>query len=190
MVQLFTTLKTLVLDLLFPIECLGCGRFDTFLCEPCQATLTRPSEQKCPVCRHISARGASCLDCSGKTPLDGLFVALRYQKRLTKSAIHTLKYRFICQCAEPLTDILVTELHNAELPLPHLIIPVPLHSRRLRWRGFNQSELVARQLSERLTPGLPIPVDTTSLRRIRFTPPQASVKSKTERLDNLKNAFV
>jgi ComF family protein len=183
------TLKNLALDLLFPIECLGCGRCDAFLCDVCQAKLIRPETQKCPICKHISARGATCLDCSGKTPLDGVFAACTYRSPLTRTGIHALKYRFIPACAAPLAEVLIAELRNAELPLPQLITPVPLHTRRLRWRGFNQSELIARYLANHLTPGLTIPLDTTSLRRIRFTPPQASVTSRTERLENLKDAF-
>ncbi|MEI8104144.1 MAG: double zinc ribbon domain-containing protein, partial [Candidatus Moraniibacteriota bacterium] len=130
-----STLKNITLDLFFPIECLGCKHPHIFLCSACQASLLRPEHQKCPICKRPSARGATCLDCLGKTSLDGLFVALAYQHPLTREMIHTLKYRFIPACAAPLANILITELHNADLPLPNLIVPVPLHSRRLRWRG-------------------------------------------------------
>jgi predicted amidophosphoribosyltransferase len=76
------------------------------------------------------------------------------------------------------------------LPLPDLAIPVPLHARRLRYRGFNQAEKIARKLMEILLPGTPIPVRTDLLARVRFTKPQMKTDSKPERQANLSAAFV
>ncbi len=80
-------------------------------------------------------------------------------------------------------------LLQSTLPLPDAIIPVPLHRRRLRFRGFNQSELLAQILSQTLTPGLDVPLYTEVLIRTRFTKPQMKTDSREERLSNLKNAF-
>jgi len=66
------------------------------------------------------------------------------------------------------------------------MIALPLHKRRRRERGFNQSELLAQTISERLGISL-LPGDT--LVRIRSTPPQLSMKSRAARLENLRDAF-
>ena len=65
-----------------------------------------------------------------------------------------------------------------------LIIPIPLHPRRLRERGYNQSEYIARGISE--VTG--IPVDTTHVMRVRHTPQQA-MQSGEERKQNVAEAF-
>lgn len=65
-----------------------------------------------------------------------------------------------------------------------LIIPVPLHPKRLRWRGFNQSEKIA----DIIASNLQIPIDSTSLKRIKFKTPQAKLK-KEDRIKNISNNF-
>jgi len=65
-----------------------------------------------------------------------------------------------------------------------VIVPMPLHPRRLRERGYNQSEYIARGLSEVLG----IPVDTTHVMRIKDTPKQA-LQDAQGRKENMQNAF-
>ena len=65
-----------------------------------------------------------------------------------------------------------------------LIIPVPLHPKRLRWRGFNQSLLLARQVSRLYE----VPVDPFVLCRERETPPQTQL-AEDERRKNVRGAF-
>lgn len=88
-----------------------------------------------------------------------------------------------------LGTLLKNALEKSTLPLPDMLIPVPLHQKRLRFRGFNQSELLAKELSEILTPGLELPLSCNILLRIRYTKPQIKTDSREERLANLKNAF-
>jgi ComF family protein len=65
-----------------------------------------------------------------------------------------------------------------------LIVPVPLHPKRKRERGYNQSELLARALAAQIA----IPVDSRVLIRIRSTLPQIGL-SDSQRLENVRNAF-
>ncbi len=68
------------------------------------------------------------------------------------------------------------------IPIPEgVLVPVPLHSTRLRDRGFNQAEVLVRQLH--------IPMRTDILTRTRSTSPQAEIKEKKKRLENMKNSF-
>lgn len=186
------TLKKQVLDTLFPIFCLGCEKKGVWICQACKQSITVRLEQHCPFCNHaITPAGQICFQCRDSlTPaLDGLFVASYYHDTLLPHAIHTWKYRFIAGIAKPLGQFLVTTLQRSAVSLPDIILPVPLHQRRLRFRGFNQSELLAEELANTLTPGLPIPILTNVLIRTRYTRPQMKTDSREERIINLTNAF-
>ena len=66
-----------------------------------------------------------------------------------------------------------------------LVVPVPLHPRRLRWRGFNQSELLAESLAEHFL----LQTDALTLNRVRQTMPQADIQEREQRLDNVSDVF-
>jgi ComF family protein len=99
---------------------------------------------------------------------------------MLKEAIHHLKFRGARRLARPLSDLLLT------LPLPaaDLVIPVPTTHRTLRERGFNQTLLLARELSR----GRPLRLEMDVLRKVRETPPQLGLKAADRRM-NLKKAF-
>ena len=147
------------------------------------------SFQICPKCEDsISESGRTCHNCKPSN-LDGLLVASKYRENNLSKLVHLYKYRFVEDLYIPLGKILVKAILQSRLPLPDLILSVPLHTRRLRWRGFNQSELLAEYISQNLTPGLEIPVGKNLFTRKRYTPPQMKIKKYQERLDNLQNAF-
>ncbi len=184
--------KKAVLDTLFPLRCLGCGRGGHWICRPCTSRIERRLDQECPLCRHhLTPLGAVCFSCRDSAPsaLDGVFVVAHYHDPLMSRALHTYKYRFIPDLALPLGQLLIDSLSRSALPLPDVLIPVPLHPRRLRYRGFNQSALLARIIGEELAPGLALPVLDDVLLRTRFTKPQMKTESREERLENLRDAF-
>jgi ComF family protein len=101
-----------------------------------------------------------------------------------RSAIHQLKYKNLRAIAAPLANLLADYL--AVNPLPaDLLVPVPLHSKRLRERGYNQSELLPKETGK-LTG---IPVDTGFLIRCKYTDSQARTTSLKQRHVNLSGAF-
>lgn len=178
-----------ILDTLFPIHCLGCETDGTFVCPTCFDRIPEPEYQVCPVCRAPYAQaGAVCRQCRRQTSLDGLLIAAPYRHRLVEVAVHTFKYRFIEALADPLARLIERSLSRNSLPLPDAVVPVPLHSRRLRYRGFNQARLLADALATDLTPGLALPV-LEPICRTRFTKPQMKTSKKEERLQNLSGAF-
>ena len=188
----FETTGVFLLDILFPLRCLGCQTKGAWICTVCVSQIPQRLEQRCPTClRHITPAGQHCFQCRDTTvsALDGIFVASYYQNSLLPHAIHTWKYRFIPDLALPLGQFLTSTLQQSSLILPDALVPVPLHRRRLRFRGFNQSALLARILSQTLTPGLEIPLFDNTLVRKRYTKPQMKTDSREERLKNLKNAF-
>lgn len=196
-VQLISRLNKFALDILFPINCLLCKKGDFWICKDCLAKIEIKSSQVCPYCeKMIVPAGKLCLSCKDKflfknkiPPIDSLILSSRYKKNSLDRLIHLYKYNFIFDLRIPMGKILVKGYLKNNLPLPDLIIPVPLHPKRLRWRGFNQSDLLAGYLSDNLTPGFKIPVSIDILFRKKFTPPQMKIKNYQLRKDNIKNAF-
>jgi len=185
------SLKKLVLDSLFPISCLGCGREDFWLCLDCQKKIKGLPAQVCPVCeKEITLSGTLCGYCrrERKGSLDLMLVTASYEIPAVKRLIYNLKYRFITDSAVPLAELMRKSGLSNDLTLPDALVPVPLHSRRLRWRGFNQSRLLAEKLSETLAPPLLIPV-WDALRRKKLRQPQMEIKNYQERLQNVKGIF-
>ncbi|MBM3942428.1 MAG: ComF family protein [SAR202 cluster bacterium] len=101
-----------------------------------------------------------------------------------REAIHALKYRDLRAAAPELGKLLAEHLQAHPLP-GDVLVPVPLHPRRLRQRGYNQSALLARELGK-LT-GLPVAAGW--LARVRSAPPQARAANRQERASNVRDAF-
>ena len=87
--------KKRLLDLIFPIECLNCGREGVYLCQKCLNSIPLTNRFTCPVCHQISKNGATCRSCRNKTYLDGLIFAVDYKNRLVRKAIIKSKYDFV-----------------------------------------------------------------------------------------------
>lgn len=193
---MFEKIKNFILDTLFPVFCLLCGKYGEWLCKECFEKIKILTSQICPYCeKNITETGKVCLPCrehfrknNRLVPLDSLVVATEYEKN-SAQIIHTYKYNFAGELSIPLGKISVKALIKNGALLPDLIIPVPLHKRRERWRGFNQAKLLADYISRNLSPGYIIPVESNSLARKKYTSPQMQIKSYHERKENIKNAF-
>lgn len=183
-------LENFILDTLFPITCLSCGKNGEWICAECLAKIPLKIDQVCPLCeRKITPGGRICFECHRHSDLDGLLAATSYKNDIILGAVHNYKYRFVEDLHIPLGKILIKSFLDSDLIIPDLLIPVPLHPRRLRYRGFNQAELLADYLSENLTPGFSIPVASNLVIRSRYTSPQMKVKNYHERKKNMEGAF-
>jgi len=98
--------------------------------------------------------------------------------------VHDLKYRRVRIAVPYVARLLAAYLERNPYPVDALC-PVPLHKRRERSRGFNQSELITRELGQLAG----IPVETGALRRNRDTPPQVNMESPAARHRNIADAF-
>lgn len=177
-----------VLDLLFPKRCLGCGRLGRYFCLRCRTTLITigASEAICPVCERPAIDGATHPKCRTRYGVDGLTGFFRY-KGVMRTAIKTLKYRFVSDLAPELVSFIPDPAYLQFRRFPDaVIVPIPLHMSRLRSRGFNQAQLLGEQLAVRLH----IPIRTDMLRRTKPTASQAGIARRQERLVNAKGAFV
>jgi ComF family protein len=101
-----------------------------------------------------------------------------------REGVHSLKYHGVRAAAPQLGQLLTQYLMSHPVP-GEVMVPVPLHSRRLRSRGYNQSALLAREVSK-LT-GLPVREDL--LARVKDAPPQVRTASLQERRRNVSDSF-
>jgi ComF family protein len=145
---------------------------------------------KCPVCQKSETQnGKTCVKCFGKFSIDGIFAASSFKNSIVKKLIHLCKYRFVESASKQLGNLLIRSLQQSNIPLPDIIIPVPLHKKRLRWRGFNQSESLAQYISSSIIPGMHIPVCTNLIVRRHIVAPQAHIHNKLLREKNMHNMF-
>ena len=100
-----------------------------------------------------------------------------------REAVHAFKYNGLQALASPLAELMAQYWRAHPLPA-HVLVPVPLHRARQRKRGYNQAELLARGLGQRIG----LPVDTTSLVRQRSTAPQVELDA-LQRKQNVAGAF-
>lgn len=176
--------KRVALDLLFPPYCIGCGREGNYICDHCQRKLPYISPPVCSICGRPLLPDDSCPGCISKDhAIDGIRAPFIFEG-LIRRTIHELKYRNLRALAPVLAVYLFEYL--AENPVPgDVLVPVPIHHRRLRERGYNQSSLVAHELARRCN----LPVVDSCLVRLNYVTPQARLASAADRLKNVTGAF-
>ena len=101
-----------------------------------------------------------------------------------RQVIHQLKYRNLRALAQLLTRLMQDYLVANPMP-GEILVPVPLHQKRLKERGYNQSELLAKELGKLIN----LPVVANCLVRHRQSPPQARTETVAERRSNVIDAF-
>jgi ComF family protein len=188
----FSKISSGFMELLFPLTCVSCNEMGTLFCEKCLKQIKTNSLQVCFLCqRAITKNGELCPLCKRQAdpPINRIIVCGKYQDKLLSRAIHLFKYKFVQDLGVPLGKLQAKTLHHFDVPTPDFIIPILLHKRRLRWRGYNQSTLLAKQLSTELTPGIDIPILENIVLRSRYTTPQMQIKQHALRQKNISGAF-
>ncbi|MFC2001640.1 ComF family protein [Chloroflexota bacterium] len=176
--------RGIALDFLFPRRCVGCGKEGDFICHSCRQSLSVIIPPICPRCGRPQSGGILCPGCvSWQANIDGIRSPFRFEG-VIRQAIHQLKYQNLRALAAPLARLLQDYLITSDIQT-EIVVPVPLHQKRLRERGYNQSGLLARELGK-LT-SLPV-VDDCLIRQLN-TPPQARTLNVVERRSNIINAF-
>ena len=171
------------LDLLFPPNCAVCGREGRFICEACEVALPKLQQPYCSMCASPGS-APLCSWCTATAPASDGISAPFLMEGAVRDMVYGLKYRNLRASAPALARLMAAYLESGP-PTFGLLVPVPLHRRRERERGYNQSELLARELCK----SVGIPLETRLLRRTRNTPPQVSMKSPDERRLNIEGAF-
>jgi len=186
----FNKLHGSVLNILFPIACISCGKDGKWICEDCTARVFIQNEHVCGVCEKVNTPdGKTCQKCKKKSALGALVAATAYTNSLVIHAVHFYKYRFIPSLHVQLGDLMIKALQKTDIPLAELIVPVPLHPKRLRWRGFNQSSLLAKHIALNLLPQTQLELDEKALVRKKYTSPQMKINNFQHRKQNVRGAF-
>lgn len=164
------------LDIFFPPICLNCRKYlekeekTNLICNSC----------------HKSIEINKILFRSSPDFL--LAAASSYENEALKNLIHYFKYERFLAAEKPLREILIEYLGKVFAGwdlTDFIIIPIPLHPKRLHSRGFNQSEILANIISKHFD----IPLKTGILKRVKNTKPQIETKNHKEREENLKGSF-
>jgi len=175
-------LHRMALDLLFPARCLNCGREKGYICLDCMETLERLKPPVCPVCNLPLKNNRQC-DCRYFKALDGLVSPFIFQGTI-RQALLQLKYHNLRAIA-PLLGSLLWDCLSARPVAPDILTAVPMHKKRLRRRGYNQSQLLVDQLCK--LSGI---ASTQSLMKIQNTPSQVDTQNTQARRTNVERAFM
>ena len=155
---------TWFVEAMFPEKCLICHREGRYLCQ-----------------KHYKFKSAPLSRVIFKN-VDEIFAAVAYDDIICKKTIESFKFRGISDLAE----IMATEIisRNRVFLEKSILVPIPLHWTRKFWRGFNQSEILANKIVEKMSSTEVVNL----LRRVEKTEQQARL-SKQERIKNTENAF-
>ena len=168
-----------LLDAFYPLECAGCGGAGKVICDKCAAGLPVLTPPFCAVC---SAPGewSRCPACVGAgRHFDGIRAPFIYTGAI-RQAVLAFKYGGIRAAAPRLGGLLADYLQANPLP-GDVVTEVPMHPRRRRERGYNQAELLARQVARRCS----LRHSKELLVRSRYVEPQARTSSSAERASNV-----
>jgi len=155
------------------------------VCSKCLGRMPRLLPPICPRCGRRQASGIVCPVCRQReTDIDGIRSVFILDD-VTREAIHQMKYRSVRSLSPYLAGFLADYIESNHL-YGEMLLPVPLHPRRLRQRGYNQSGLLAREVGRRT--GLPVTEDC--LIRVRQVQPQVRAADLQERRRNVADAFV
>ena len=186
-----------LLGLIYPKSCFGCQRplnpqSHIYLCFDCWNKLgSSIIPPFCTICgRPIDMLDVKRADKCSLCTEDHYYFKLGYTAALydglVKDCIHSFKYSYNTYLAGTLAQLMINfSLRYIEFKEIDVLVSVPLHWKRLRERGFNQAELLAKKISVRLG----IPLEKRGLCRIRHILSQTQLQ-RQERLHNVKGAFV
>jgi len=174
-----------VTDFFFPRACIGCGKIGDFICVSCSKKMSRILPPLCQRCGRPESSGAHCAECWGrKSSLDAVRSVFIFDG-IVRQAIHELKYRNVRAVSACLAAFMTAYYLENGLD-GDVLVPVPLHDKRLRERGYNQSQLLAAELSRSIS----VTVNPALVKRVRNTAPQARSAGVSERRANMQNTFI
>lgn len=180
----------MLLDLFYPRRCPVCDKavkpFGSLICEECVPKIKYVRAPYCQKCGKElkDTRAVFCHDCARREHVYDSGMALFAYKSVSDS-IYRFKYRGRQEYAAYYGERMARVLGKRILSLrPDALVPVPIHREKKRQRGYNQAEVLARELGGLLH----IPVETKLIKRVRKTKPMKDLSAQ-ERQNNLKRAF-
>lgn len=184
-------MKEKLLELLFPPRCAVCGEVlamderKGFLCEACKKDIPYVPEGICPHCGGETDRAGFCECCLKPYAFDSACGAFLYEE--VRKAIHLFKYEGGKEIGRGLGQLMaeyLLEYHEELLVKTDVILAVPLHPKKEKYRGFNQAHILCERISEKTE----LVFQKEGLERKRETVAQSTLTPE-ERKVNLKDAF-
>lgn len=188
------SILTALAEVIFPTTCMTCGTVldhptSPAFCAECYSRIDFIRSPLCPCCgvpfETTTGGDHLCGDCLAAAPVFSLARSAGRYETVLLDAIHRFKYQGQRAVGRSLGRMM------GEVSYPgfsiadySLVMPVPLHVKRLRERGFNQSLILAREIARRFS----LPLDFMSLRRNIHTDPQVGL-GRREREKNVRGAF-
>ena len=182
-----------VLDVAFPASCVSCGEMVDgtalpHVCDRCFSKIHIVEDPRCLTCGYpffgeVESHG-DCQHCSRLTPRFARGWSVCLFRGPIRDLVYALKYQSSMWALDDLARIAEYAEGLDEFLEDAILVPVPLHPRKLRERGYNQSALITEELGRRFRCATAINL----LRRIVDTPSQTQFNRK-ERYRNLRNAF-
>ena len=158
------------------------------ICENCLESLPREN-LKCLKCGRKNPLGTYCVDCRGKLRPDRVLAVYKFDGPI-RELIHEFKYEDVTALAEPLGKAMagVLEMRNGKWGVGRewVVLPLPLSNARRRYRGYNQSELLAKIFASKT--GL-IYADILERKKIKGRRSQVQSGDKITRKNNVKGVF-
>lgn len=184
-------MREFILNILFPKRCVNCGAYGKYICDNCFVSIRYLDFSKCTECMKPSVTSLTHPMCSKKLSIDGVFATVEY-KTTIKKAVYSYKYEpYIFNLSEPFSRLMYESMIQNEIFQKILsasdnvwITCVPLHENRLKSRGYNQSAMLGKMLSEKMN----MRFNSKIIKRVRDTIPQFKL-SKEERVKNIAGAF-
>lgn len=178
-----------LLDFIFPKFCVNCKKMGDYLCPGCFSRLSFDTKNICLVCGKPSFDGLTHPKCKGKYSIEGSFSGIVFNS-ISKKLIYQFKYKpYLSSLSKFLGELLYESLIQNEEFIRHIanskwfIVPIPLSSKRFKKRGYNQSEILAKELSKKFDFSV-----LNCLIRTRETKTQVGL-TKEKRKENISGAF-
>lgn len=191
-----------LLDFFYPKRCVGCGVAGEYLCSSCFSYISFMDGGFCAVCQRSAIGGLTHPVCRGRYEIDGVFASVVYAG-VVKRLVYRFKYSpYLLDIRHVLADLFYegliqkegfVRLLDEDRESKGFFVAIPLHKNRMRERGYNQAEVLAKGFVERLNKGSGVEngkvVMGGMLERVKETVAQFGL-SKDERSENVNGAFV
>lgn len=177
-----------VLDFLFPKYCVNCKKLGSYLCDNCFAFISFDEGNVCLVCNKASINGLTHPVCRRSYIIDGVFSALLY-KTTVKKLVYSFKYKpYVSDLANLMADLFYEGIIQKEqfmkfLDKKPVFTSIPLHSSKLKSRGYNHANILGLNLAKKFNLE-----HKEMLIRVKKTTSQFGLDRK-QRQKNIRNAF-